>query len=258
MNIKKDIVKPVLITLAALVLVFGLVMLSLHLWCPYAMGNLSFKLGANNAALNYYERDYKKSGSYNVLYTVVNLSIKQDNNEKLVTYFEEFSSSENYETFVKKVDEKNLNLDVTNLVKSKLYSEDNYLKNRYALALAKLNRTSDAFNYAFANSDFLVNENSLSPYLFTYISTEQYFETNNNSNVVTLKMCNYFNDLFTAFKSNYVNDEKIVLNFAIGGRLNEVGNNIKELNKLGFSVTLTDEQINDVITQVNQKMALKY
>ena len=64
--------------------------------------------------------------------------------------------------------------------------------------------------------------------------------------------------MFSVFKANYVNDEKTVLNFAVGGRINEVGNNIKELDKLGYSVTLSAEQINDVILQVNQKMALKY
>lgn len=258
MNVKKDIVKPVLITLATLILVFCLVMLSLHLWCPYAMGNLSYKFGAYDNALSYFEKDYKKSGSYNVLYAIVNLSIKQDNNQKLITYFEEFSTNEKYSNFVKSVDEKNQNLNVTNLVKSKLYSEDNYLKNRYVLALAKQNEKQKAFNYAFLNTNFVASENDLSPYLFTYISNENYFENNENSNVVTNKMCEYFDGLFSSFKNNYVNDDKLVLNFAIGGRINEVGNNLKELNKLGYSVTLTNEYINDVMVQVNQKMALKY
>ena len=258
MNFKKDVLKPVLITFAALILLLGLVMLSLHLWCPYAMAQISYKLGANNAALSYFEKDYKNSKNYDVLYSILNLSIKTDNNEKLVSYFEEFSVNENYRDYIKKIDEKNLSLKVTNLVKSKLYSEDNYLKNRYVLALAKLSRTKDAFNYAFDNTSFVADENKLDSYLFTYISNVNYFENCENSNNATLKMCEYFNNLFSVFKATYVNDEKTVLNFAVGGRINEVGNNIKELDKLGYSVTLSAEQINDVILQVNQKMALKY
>ncbi len=256
MNVKKDIVKPVLLTLSALILLFGLVILSLHLWCPYAMGQLSYKLGANDAALNYFEKDYKKAGNYNVLYTIVNLCIKQDDNQKLITYFEDFSSNENYKAFIKKVDEKNANLNVSNLVKSKLYSEDNYLKNRYVLALAKQNKKQAAFDYAFNNSSFEVLNNDLLPYLFTYISNQENFVNCDNSNVVAQKMCDYFNDLFTTFKTNYVSGDNIVLNLAIGGRINEVGNNIKDLRKLGYSVTLTDEQVNEVILQVNQKMAI--
>lgn len=256
MNIKKDVLKPVAITFAALVLMFVMVLLSLHLWCPYAMAQISYKLGANKLALSYFERDYNTTKNYGVLYNIVNLSIKQEDSEKVITYFEKFLNDSDYNDYIKKIDDKNQNLKVSSLVKSKLLSEDNYLKNRYVFSLAKQKQNKKAFEFALDNTSFNVSENVLEPYLFTYICAEGYVVSDTNYQDVIDNMENYFSNLFSVFKSNYVSRENIVLNFAIGGRINEVGSNLKDLRKLG-NVKSSDEQINDVIFQVNQKMALE-
>ena len=256
MNVKKDIVKPVLITFAALIFLFGIVSLIMHLCFPFTMGKMFYKLGADDTALTYFEKDYKKSKNYDELYTILNLSIKLNKNEKVVSYFEKFVSDENYSEYVTNIDNQNLNLSETDFVKSKLYSEDNYLKNRYVLALSKLGEYKKAFEYAKEHTSFLLSTENVSPYLFTFISTVECFNSTEQSSETIDDMYNYFNNVFEAFKSNYTSANKIHT-FVLGNRLNEVGNNLKALSS-SFDVGISTEQINSILVEVNQKMALLY
>ncbi len=258
MNVKKDILKPVLITVAVLIAVATSVFLIFHFCFPHSMGQLCYKIGLNKQALHYFESSFNKSQNYNELYNLVNLSIKVDNNQKIVEYYEKLSSDANYNSLILQIDTNNKNLQTTNLVKSKLHSEDNYLKNRYVLAMAKLGDKQKAFNYALSNTSFNASHTPLSPYCFTYIANQTYFYNEADSQAVFNNMCNYFTKLCDLFDVEYKSPGSQVNALAIGGRINEVATNIKELRLLGYSNELTDEQINQKIYEVNQIMPSLY
>lgn len=259
MNVKNNIVKPVLITFLVMLLLLVAVFSVLHFFFPLTLSNWFYSMGANNMALNYLERSYNKTENYNQLYSLVNLSIKTNKYEKVEKYYEIFYENENYGSFVLTVDAKNLMQENSNLIKSSLYSEDNYLKNKYVLALTKQQKTQKAFNFALNNSSFSVSLDELGVYIFTNIFVEGVnFDEFENLQEFSNNLENYFNQNYKLF-NECANEQNLqpIKGLVLGSRINEIANNLKVIKAHNENfVTLTNEQINNMVLSVNKTMAV--
>lgn len=262
MSIKNNIVKPVLYTFLVMLFLLIATFSVLHFFYPLTLCNWYYSMGANNLALKYSERAYNKTHDYNQLYSTLNLAIKINKYDKVVVYYEKFSQDDNYLTFVTKVDINNSTKKVSNLVKSSLYSEDNYLKNKYVLALTKTNNISKAYTYANSYTNFDFEKDNLGLYLFNYL----FDESNEYDGIENLKECatklsTYFDNAVNIF-NQYTDDSQLdnltkVKALVLGNRINEVGKNLKAIKEFnGQLIDLTEENINGQVREVNNKMPL--
>ena len=259
MNVKNSVLKPVLITFLVMLITLTATLSVMHFFFPLNLSNWFYSMGANKTAVYYMERSYKKSEDYNQLYSLVNLNIKTNNYEKTEKCFELFYKNENYNNFVLNVDANNLTKNVSNLVKSTLYSEDNYLKNKYILALVKQGKVEKAFEFATKNSSLLVSNNNVGIYVYNNIFTQ-------GVNVSSLENLGEFGaNLVTYFEQNInlfnecanVNNMQKVKGLVLGSRINEIGKNLKMLKGINENyVGLTHEQINAMVLAVSEKMTL--
>lgn len=259
MDVKNNIVKPILFTfltmLCLLVAVFGVQ----HFFYPQKLSNWFYSMGANKAAVYYLERAYQEDEDYNTLYSLINLSIKTENHEKVETYFEKFYNNENYAYFVSSVDNSNSQKDVSNLVKSSLYSEDNYLKNKYILSLVNQNKVQKAYEFALEHSDLVITEENIGIYAYTYLFDSEYdFSQLENFDSFCAELEDYFNQNIAYF--NYmtrVRSPQKINGLVIGCRINEIAKNLKAIKEYNSElISLTDEQINESVLEVSKKMPL--
>lgn len=257
MNVRKHVVKPMLITFGILLVLLAVVITVLHFFFPLTMSNLCYKLGMNNATLQYLEKSYDKTKNYNQLYSMVNLSIKVNNSEKLVVYYEEFSKNSQYNNFVANIDAQNAEQNVSALIKSKLFSEDNYLKNRYVVALIKNNKLQEAYNYAMQNFNENISFDVIPPYLFTNVLVENNLDTLSDLNVISSRLESYFDNCVNSFNNNFSVNSNVVKLLVLGGRINEVASNLKALSNFNEQlITKTQENINEIVREINSSMAM--
>ncbi len=257
MNVKNDIIKPILFTLLAMLFLLVAAFSIMHFFFPLNVSNWMYRMGANEAATYYMERSYEKTGDYNQLYTLLNLSIKTKDWERVEKYYEIFSDNENYENFTLKIDASNLTKSTSNLVKSTLYSEDNYLKNRYVLSLTSQGKLEKAYNYAVQNSSFNVSADDLGVYVYTYLFSDGgNFDNLENFNTFCVDLENYFKENILVFNSAANSEPKQkVVGLIIGSRINEIAKNLKAIKQYDENlITLTNEEINSMVLAVSQAM----
>lgn len=257
MNVKNNILKPILFTFLAMLFLLIATFSVMHFFFPLKLSNWFYSMGAENASVYYLERSYEKTQDYEQLYSLVNLSIKTNNYEKVEKYYEQFSADSRYSTFVLKIDASNLTQNVSNLVKSTMYSEDNYLKTRYVKALVKLGKVDKAYAYACANSPLSVSQDYVGIYAYTYL-----FEDGVNlSSIANLQsfatnLQTYFNSNINVFNEILGSEQpQKVLGLVIGSRINEIAKNLKAIKTYNNSfVTLTNEEINNSVLSVSKSM----
>ena len=259
MNVKNSVLKPILFTLLAMLFLLVAAFSIMHFFFPLNVSNWMYRMGANEAATYYMERSYEKTEDYNQLYSLLNLSIKTKDWERVEKYYEVFSENENYTTFTLRVDASNLTKNNSNLVKSTLYSEDNYLKNRYVLALTSQGKTEKAFNFVVSNTDFSFTIDELGIYTGTYLFTEGVnLDGLTGLDLYCNELHNYFNKNIEMFNDVIINGgEQKVVGLVLGTRINEIARNLKAIKQYDESlITLTNEQINNMVLEVSKAMPL--
>lgn len=148
---KKLIINWSLITLCGLLTLTIIVLLLLSFFAPLVMANICDDLGFEKLETNFYVQDYKKNNNINSLYKIVINNYNLKNYDDVEYYYEKLENHEKYAEFIDYVNQKNLETNASNLNKSALLNEDNYLKNRYVLALINNNKLEKAFDYACEN-----------------------------------------------------------------------------------------------------------
>lgn len=259
MNVKNNVLKPILFTLLAMLFLLVAAFSIMHFFFPLNVSNWMYRMGANEAATYYMERSYEKTEDYNQLYSLLNLSIKTKDWERVEKYYEVFSENENYTTFTLKIDASNLTQNTSNLVKSTLYSEDNYLKNRYVLALSSQGKTQKAFEYVVLNTDFSFSLDELGVYTGTYLFAEGVnLDGLTGLDSYCNKLYNYFNKNIEMFNNVIINGgEQKVVGLVLGTRINEIAKNLKAIKQYDESlIALTNEQINNMVLEVSKAMPL--
>lgn len=267
MKIKnKTILTTAVATFVALVLLLGGAFLTMALFFPRTIANFTYDLGLKEISLHYYEKAYLHSTETDDLFNALNVAIIVNNYDKVVTLYELLEDDENYNKLMNEIDQEteSSNLNVT--AKSALLNEDNYLKNRYVLALIKTNQTSKAITYTIEN---FTNENltmeTLGSYTFSQFSKNANLLSESLNEVafgsLTLLQANenYLVELFTLFENNYdllntltpLQKSKLVY---LGNRTLSVANCLIEWSE----VVELNIDINDVLMYaqtVAQKMA---
>ena len=151
----KIIAKTALITFLVIIMLIGAVG-GMFIWlAPETVAKSCESLGFDSLSLKMYERTYKKDKTINNLHRVVNKSILFGDDKTLIKYYPEFESHEDYDKFIKALDEANYDEKAKVIVNLKLSNEGNRLKTRYVSALAK-DDFDKAFTYA-ANDLFSTN-----------------------------------------------------------------------------------------------------
>ena len=74
-SMKKLVLKVSLITVAAILVLLGIVYGCFSLFAPHLLGSLFERVGANNASLYFYEKEYNKNQNTSNLYRVLNKAI---------------------------------------------------------------------------------------------------------------------------------------------------------------------------------------
>ena len=93
MNVKNNVLKPILFTLLAMLFLLVAAFSIMHFFFPLNVSNWMYRMGANEAATYYMERSYEKTEDYNQLYSLLNLSIKTKDWERVEKYYEVFSEN---------------------------------------------------------------------------------------------------------------------------------------------------------------------
>lgn len=259
MNVKNNIVKPIFFTFLAMLCLLIAVFFVFHFAFPLKLSNWFYSMGVNNLAVTYMEKAYEKDNNYNTLYSLLNLSIKTENDEKVEKYFEEFFANENYNYFVSNIDTQNANKEVSNLVKSSLYSEDNYLKNKYILSLVNQNKVQKAYNFAIQNSSLEIAEENIGIYAYTYLFDNEFeFSTLDNFSSFCASLESYFNDNINFFyHMTRVREPQSINGLVVGCRINEIAKNLKAIKMYNSDlISLTEEQINECVLEVSKRMPL--
>lgn len=259
MNVKNNVLKPILFTLLAMLFLLVAAFSIMHFFFPLNVSNWMYRMGANEAATYYMERSYEKTEDYNQLYSLLNLSIKTKDWERVEKYYEVFSKNENYATFTLKIDASNLTQNTSNLVKSTLYSEDNYLKNRYVLALSSQGKIQKAFEYVVLNTDFGFSLDEPGVYAGTYLFAEGVnLDGLTGLDSYCHKLYNYFNKNIEMFNNVIIaGGEQKVVGLVLGTRINEIAKNLKAIKQYDESlIALTNEQINNMVLEVSKAMPL--
>lgn len=257
MNVKNNIIIPILITFSTMLFILVATFSVMHFFFPLSLSNWFYSLGSENVSVYYMEKSYEKTNDYKQLYSLINLSIKTNDYERVEKYYEEFSKNENYNTFVLKVDASNLSNNVSNLVKSTMYSEDNYLKNRYIKAVVKQNKVDKAFAFANETSELVITKDDVGIYVYGYIFEQTVdFSGLQNLQQFAGELEEYFNQCVSVYNeiASMEQPEK-VKGLIVGTRINEVAKNLKVIKGYNNNfVSLTNEEINNCVLQISKNM----
>lgn len=248
MKKSKSLALILIICVSFLLIICGIFLLYAFVF-PYKLARDMYDLGFNTYAVKLYDRAYTKDETnVDALYMALNISIKLDNSEDVERYFEEFSSNQNYFTYVEAIDETNYVKDTTILVKSTLLSEDNYLRNRYVDALLKQDKWEEAVK--FSNNSLETNpsvENIGNYYYANFmkdaISSDilAFFIEDN----IVEDMHQYILDLHNNFKDTFKLD-KLAERVSAGNRVITVAYNLLYLNTRFENQLLTEQEVSDI------------
>lgn len=241
MDNKKLIINWCLITFCGLLTLTIIFFVLLSCFSPISMAKICGDLGFNKLETSFYVKDYEKNNNINSLYKVVINSYNLKDYNNVEKYYEKLETHEKYSEFIDYINENNLKIEATNLTKSALLNEDNYLKNRYVLSLIKNDKLEKAFDYAYQN---FVNYKN-----YTYKNSGNYLfynlvELKNDD--VSLKFLNNYDFDDTLFNTlidycdlsikefekgfeNFIEEDSVFL-LALNTRIKQVYSNIHTLS----------------------------
>ena len=265
-NNGKIVVKYSLITFLICSALLISILIVLAVAFPKTMGDLMYNMGFKYNAISFYEKSYSRTEDINELYKIVNLSISTENDDKLIKNYEILLNRKKYNEFIDFINETNSKKDVSNLIKSSLLNEDDYLKNKYVKALINKNEIEKAIKFTndnltnldevdYLNLGCYAVSNFLNDTLIENGDVVKFFESNYKETEILVKnkLGQYFENLVTSFNTNSDSNEKAYL-IAMAKRINLVGENIKFLNST-ISTDYSNENINSKIIEVNKKLA---
>ena len=262
------IVKTSALTLLVLVVFSFLLVLVLSVANPRFMAQITYDLGMDKMSLFYYESNYKNTQDVNDLYDLLTISITNKDDDRIIKYYYELENYSRYDEFIAFINNKYLNLNNNSLLKSALYNEDNYLKNKFIEALLNKNKILEALDYA--TGDFIGYEefglNNVGNYLYSNLLNELYVNDTSIRDYLNASLPGtiiplirhisiYFNNVYNVFMQEQeltpINKIKLL---HIGSRLFVVGSNLINFNTVGNSY-ITNTEINEKLSEVSGKFS---
>ena len=247
----------------SIVLIFGGVWLTFAFAFPGKLADFAYARNMDGYATKLYTRDYNKSKDINSLYMALNLNIKHEKHELVVSEFEELYKSPYYEDFIKEVNSSNLNLNEKPIVKASLLNEDNFLKNKYIKSLVALGETNKAFDFA------KVDRLNLNPtfedfgnYLFGELANDlskiasRFNEVIDGYSEPLIAVIEEYFDALDAEFDGYLSADKTHA-FAMGDRILQVGESLIKFYKNDEIGGARDEQhVKEVMSKVNKNFKI--
>lgn len=236
-SFSKVILKTIAITLSILIGVTLFLYSMMYFAFTKNLGDFFNYLGCENYAGDLYYKAYEKDDEIFYCYKALNIKIKYSEDKKVVKFYKEFVSDNQYQDFMLYLNESNDNLNLDPLEKSFVIGEDNYLKRNFVKALINTGRLEEAFEYSLKS--FKDYENftimSLGVYTFDYfidkninftLKYEDYGCT--LVDAINSYFDNIYNDL-TLLDLDNIDDLSKAYAINIGNRLILVGENLKEI-----------------------------
>ncbi len=260
---KKSGAKAVVITLLIIFVLLAGAVCTLIFGFPKTTGDICYSLGFDKWACKLYNTSYERDGDINTLYSSLNCAIKSGDNGLIISQYEKMHSNKEYAGFINFIDEQNSKVEETPLIKASLLNEDNYLKNKYVIALIDEGQAGKAFEFALNDGikaeptctvlgNFLLGNFARLDKQFVL---DNFFEVLQGRTQSLVDECKaYFDDVYNLFKDNYniVSDEYII---AVGNRAVYVGETINQLNLTAGKTA--ESNITSLIKEVNDNIASK-
>ena len=249
----KVILKTVAITLSILIGVTLFLYSMMYFAFTKNLADFFNYLGCENYAGDLYYKAYEKNDEIFYCYKALNIKIKYNEDKKVVKFYKEFASDNQYQDFMLYLNESNDNLDLDPLEKSIVVGEDNYLKRSFVEALISTNRLEEAFEYSLKSFKDYENFTMMSPGVYTF---DYFIDKNINfslkyedydCSLVDAIRC-YFDNIYGDFALLDVdNIDNLSKAYAInvGNRLILVGENLKAI--------YSSQDISDYIYEIEEK-----
>lgn len=270
---KKMILTTALFTLAVIVVVGTIISLLMVFVFTKQSADFFYGLGCDGVASSLYHRVYEQNNDIYYCYKSLNLEIKEGNGHNIVKYYEQFTSDDEYVSFMNKLKLSNDIVTIPVLEKSTIINEENYLSNKYISALISINESSKAFDFALEmfneiDSGDLKNQGVYGFYHF--ISNEssdadvlEFSKKYENSELKLYEeMQEYYNQAIILFNLNKDSDNNLDKAYVVslGNRIITLGSNLNTIyHKLNLSQdkiesnSITMQEINTVIKGIIQK-----
>lgn len=247
-NYKKTILLTIGITLLALIVSALAMFLFLFFVFTKDLANFSYKLGNYSFAGDLYARAYAKDGEISNCYLALTLDIRTDDYKGVIKNYKLFVSDDEYQSFMQTI-AKSSGLTLGGLLeRSALTNEENYLEDKYTLALIKVGKDGDAFdravecfrgykNYTFERQGcYSLNrfvKDSFAKFNVIY---------NGYENKLIDEMQTYFDDATELFEAHKGDTEVVSKAYlvALGNRLIMVGQNI---NRVYVGLGISSEKV---------------
>ena len=243
-------------------------------FAPARFGDIVYQLNWNSYALKLYERDYKKTQNIDSMYMALNISIKLNNDDKVIEWYQKFNANENYMAYMHFVNSENIKQNINPVVKATILNEDNYLKNCYIKSLLNKHNDQTAFNFALADGlKQNIEYNDLGNYLFNNFcgkdNVDRFYRNflaiyGNDDNILLAKIYEYMIAVDNEFTSlGFASDNEVYF-WAMGNRILQVGKNILILSEkanlptiqLGSEEIDLVESTSAIMDNVNKKFKL--
>lgn len=234
---KRILLTTVLFTVSVLIVVSLINFSLLYFVFPYEFANFCYSVGFDNVSANLYYKDYLKSKNINTCYKVLNLKIKCSDYDMIVEIYEEFSTHQDYEEFIFKINEINEMYDKNILDQSVILNEDEFLNKEYIKALNVLDAKKafeEGVRLFYDKSEMTLKNNGtyvLDVFIKPNENKSQFIEVYQGDNNLIIDMQSYYNSLVEIFNENKTvdtNTEKAYL-VALGNKIITVGNNINAI-----------------------------
>jgi hypothetical protein len=255
------IISSIVVTLVAICVVVWFMLASL---APATIAHFAYGINWNSYAFILYEKDYELNKDINSLYMALNISIKLNNDDKVIELYEKFINNSEYSNFIAYVNEGNLKLDIDPQLKSTMLDEDNYLKNRYIQSLINKNEDKKAWDFAMSESlDATPEYNEFGNYLFANFCKDGVVDrfynnfrvVGDSGDMLVIDMYNYMVAVNELFLDNFQNQQSQTYAWAMGNRVLQVGANVLTLcEKIGIEDVVEITQT--IMDNVNQKFKL--
>lgn len=186
-NMRKSIIKNILITLGILVAIF-IISIVIFVFCfTGQFAKTMYNLGNKGLALNYYVMDYNNHNSISSIKLACDISIELENMKKYEEAYQLFCKDNRYDDYIEAINTRNAqNTKLSLIVRSSLINENNYYKNMYMRSL-------------------IANNNNLAKGFVKENIAEL-----NDTTVSYLQPCTYLLDTYLKYSDNYsIGAEKI-------------------------------------------------
>lgn len=250
MATKRYVLHWCIITLCTL-LTTAIITFSLLCLCsPKTIAKFSATLGLDRAETYFYTADYARHGDVDSLYKVVVKNYNLKNYAEVEKYYEKLEHHPRYIEFINFVNAENLKVETSNLAKSALLNEDNYLKNRYVISLINNGKVEKAFTYAVEHFKDYTNYtlDSTGNYLFynlVSLNKKEIYQKFNNSygfdDTLYDELTIYVDQCIVQFENGFDPEFNADLDsaklLALNTRINQVYGDIEKISTaLNFSM----------------------